>query len=125
MPSRSLNDANPRTLPTLAQRPKDIYHQRHDTWRLWKRHFKNASGWLRTASGRIINAGENPMAWFYEIHDSNKAVAGTGKGFVTHSAAMAAGRKKARELKSSGALPGGGVATVRAEQDSEVLVPRK
>ena len=61
------------------------------------------------------------MAWFYEIRDSNKAVTETGKGFDTHKAAMAAGRKKARELKASGSLPGGGVGTVRAEQDSEVL----
>ena len=70
---------------------------------------------------RIMNTGENPMAWFYEIRDSNNAVAETGKGFATHSAAMTAGRKKARELKASGSLPGGGVGTVRAEQDSEVL----
>ena len=61
------------------------------------------------------------MAWFYEIRDSNKAVAETGKGFATHSAAMAAGRKKARELKASSSLPGDGVATVMARQDSEVL----
>jgi hypothetical protein len=65
------------------------------------------------------------MAWFYEIRDSNHVVASTGKGFVTDKAAMAAGRKKARELKASGSLPGGGIATVRAGQDSEVLVPRK
>jgi hypothetical protein len=71
--------------------------------------------------GRIMNDGENPMAWFYEIRDSNKAVAETGKGFATHNAAMAAGRKKARELKASGSLPGGGVGTVMAGQDSEVL----
>ena len=70
---------------------------------------------------RIMNAGENSMAWFYEIRDSNKAVAETRKGFDTQQAAMAAGRKKARELKASGSLPGGGVGTVRAEQDSEVL----
>jgi hypothetical protein len=69
---------------------------------------------------RIMNAGENHMAWFYEIRDSNKAVSETGKGFATHNAAMAAGRKKARELKASGSLPGGGVGTVRAGQDSEV-----
>jgi hypothetical protein len=68
-----------------------------------------------------MNAGENPMTWFYEIRDSNKAVADMVKGFATHSAAMAAGRKKARELKASGSLPGGGVGTVRAGQDSEVL----
>ena len=61
------------------------------------------------------------MAWFYEIRDSNKAVAETGKGFATHNAAMAAGRKKARELKASGSLPGGGVGTVRAGQDPEVM----
>ena len=60
------------------------------------------------------------MAWFYEIRDSNKAVAETGKGFATHFAAMAAGRKKARELKASGSLPGGGVGTVGTRQDSEV-----
>jgi hypothetical protein len=68
-----------------------------------------------------MNAGENRMTWFYEIRDSNKAVAGTGKGFATNSAAMAAGRKKAREMKASGSLPGGGVGTVMAGQDSEVL----
>jgi hypothetical protein len=69
---------------------------------------------------RIMNPGENPMAWFYEIRDSNKAVAETGKGFDTHKAAMAAGRKKARDLKSSGSLPGGGVGTVRAGQDPKM-----
>ena len=61
------------------------------------------------------------MAWFYEIRDSNKAVAETGKGFDTQKEAMAAGRKKARELKASGSLPGGGVGTVIAGKDSEVL----
>ena len=65
------------------------------------------------------------MTWFYEIRDSNNVVASTGKGFVTNKAAMTAGRKKARELKASGSLPGGGIATVKAEQDSEVLVPLK
>jgi hypothetical protein len=74
---------------------------------------------------RIMNARENHMAWFYEIRDSKKAVAQTGKGFATQNAAMAAGRKKARELKASGSLPEGGVATVRAGQDPEVLHPRK
>jgi hypothetical protein len=33
---------------------------------------------------------------------------------------MAAGGKKARESKASGSLPGSGIATVKAEQDSEV-----
>ena len=70
---------------------------------------------------RIMNAGEDPMAWFYQILDSNKAVAETGKGFATQNEAMAAGRKKARELKASGSLPGGGVGIVIARQDSEVL----
>ena len=65
------------------------------------------------------------MTWSYEIRDSNQGVASTGKGFDSDKAAMAAGRKKARELKASGSLPGDGVATVRAGQDSEVLVPRK
>jgi hypothetical protein len=64
------------------------------------------------------------MAWFYEIRDSNKTVAATGKGFATHSAAMAAGRKKARELKASDSLPGG-FATIKASQHSEVLHPSK
>ena len=50
VPSRSLSDANPRTLPKLVQRPKDIYHQRYDMWQLWKRHFKNVNGWLCTDS---------------------------------------------------------------------------
>jgi hypothetical protein len=65
------------------------------------------------------------MAWFYEVRDSNNAVTETGKGFATQQAAVAAGRKKARELKASGSLPGGGVGTVRARQDSDVLGPRK
>ena len=65
------------------------------------------------------------MTWFYEIRDSNHVVASTGNGFDTDKAAMAAGRKKARELKASGSLPGDGIATVKAEQDSEVLVPHK
>jgi hypothetical protein len=67
-----------------------------------------------------MNEGENPMAWFYEVRDLNKAVAETGKGFATRDAAMAAGRKKAREMKASGSLPGGGVGTVIAGQDSDV-----
>ena len=50
------------------------------------------------------------MTWFYEIRDSNHVVASTGKGFETDKAAMAAGRKKARELKASGSLPGGEIA---------------
>jgi hypothetical protein len=50
----------------------------------------------------IINAGENPVAWSYEIRGSNNVVAATANG-----------------------LTGGGVATVRAGQDSDVLVPRK
>ena len=64
------------------------------------------------------------MAWFYEIRDSNKVVAATGKGFATQNAAMAAGRKKARELKALGSLPGG-VATIKASQHSEVPHPAK
>jgi ribosomal protein S12 methylthiotransferase accessory factor YcaO len=43
-----------------------------------------------------MNAGGIPVAWFYEIRDSNNAVMETGKGFATHQAAMAAGRKRAR-----------------------------
>jgi hypothetical protein len=39
------------------------------------------------------------MAWFFEIRDSNNVVAETGKGFATHNAAIAAGRKRARELR--------------------------
>ena len=61
------------------------------------------------------------MAWFYEIRDSNKAVAETGKGFDTQLSGYGRWQKKARELKASGSLPGGGVGTVRAGQDSEVL----
>jgi len=69
-----------------------------------------------------MNMGGNPMAWFYEIRDLNNAVAETGQGFVTHKAAMAAGRKRARELKASGSLPGGGVGTVGTGHDSEVPI---
>src|SRR5258706_7476065 len=39
---------------------------------------------------RKMNAGENPMAWFYEIRVSNNVVAETGKGFATHKAAIQA-----------------------------------
>jgi hypothetical protein len=60
------------------------------------------------------------MAWFYEIRDSNNVVTETGKGFATHSAAIAAGRKRARELKTSGSLSGGGVGSVGTHQDAEV-----
>jgi len=67
-----------------------------------------------------MDAGGNPMAWFYEIRDSHNAVAETGKGFATQEAVITAGRKRARELKASGSLPGGGVGTVGAGQDSEV-----
>ena len=65
------------------------------------------------------------MTWSYEIRDSNQGVASTGNGFDSDKAAMAAGRKKARELKAPGWLPGGGIATVKVEQGSEVLFPRK
>jgi hypothetical protein len=68
-----------------------------------------------------MNTGENPMTWFYQIRDSKNVVAKTEKGFATHNAAIAAGRKRARALKTSGALPGGGVGTVGTGQDSEVL----
>jgi hypothetical protein len=68
-----------------------------------------------------MDPGENSMAWCYEIRDSNKAVAETAKGFDTKQAAMAAGRKKARDLKASGLLPDGGIGTVSAGQDSEVV----
>ena len=67
-----------------------------------------------------MNAGEHLMAWVYEIRDSNNIVADTEKGFATHNAAIAAGRKRAREMKASGSLPGGGVGTVKTRQDSEV-----
>jgi hypothetical protein len=68
----------------------------------------------------IMNAGENLMAWFYEIRDLNNSVASTGDGFDTYKTAMAAGRKKARQLKASRLLPDG-VATIKALQHSEVL----
>jgi hypothetical protein len=68
--------------------------------------------------------GKNHMAWFYEIRDSNKAVAATAKDFDTYKAAMAAGRKKARELKASDSLPGD-IATIKASQHSDVLRPAK
>jgi hypothetical protein len=66
-----------------------------------------------------MNAGEDSMAWSYEIRDSNKVVVETGKGFATQSAAITAGRKKAREMKAAGSLPGGGVGTLGTRQDSE------
>jgi hypothetical protein len=66
---------------------------------------------------------ENPMPWFYEIRDSNLVVAATGKGFDTEKAAMSAGRKKARELKASGSLPGGGI-SIRATNSDDPPEPR-
>jgi hypothetical protein len=63
------------------------------------------------------------MTWFYEIRDASQVVAATRNGFDTNKSAMAAGRKKARELKASGSLPGGGTATVKALEDLAVLVP--
>jgi hypothetical protein len=69
--------------------------------------------------------GENPVTWSYEIRDPNNVVTARAKGFDTEKAAMAAGRKKAREPKASGSLSGGGVAAVRSGQVSKVLVPRK
>jgi hypothetical protein len=59
------------------------------------------------------------MIWFYEIRDSNNSVMETGEAFATHQGAMAAGRKRARELKASGSLPGDGVGTLGAGQDPE------
>jgi hypothetical protein len=64
-------------------------------------------------------SGGNPMAWFYEICDSKNAVVETGKGFATQQAAIAAGRKRARELNDSSSLPGGRVGTVGTGSDSE------
>jgi hypothetical protein len=57
--------------------------------------------------GLIMNAEEKSMVWFYEIRGSNGAVIASGKGFTTKMAAMAAGRKRARVLKTSGALQDG------------------
>jgi hypothetical protein len=124
-PNRSLNDANPRTLPTLVQRPQAHLPPAVRYVAVMEAALKECKRLAVRRFSRIMNAGENPMAWFYEIRDSNKAVAETRKGFDTQHAAMAAGRKKARELKASGLLPDGGVGTVSAGQDSEVLFPRK
>ena len=55
------------------------------------------------------------MRWFYEISDSNNVVTETGKGFATLSEAIAAGIRKARELKASSSLPGEGVGSVGEE----------
>jgi hypothetical protein len=66
-----------------------------------------------------MNAGGNRVAWFYEIRDSKSAVVETRKGFATQEAAITAVRKKARELKASGSLPGDGVGTVGSGHDSE------
>jgi hypothetical protein len=98
----------------------NVYVIRH----LWKRHLKNVNRSLCADSADNEHTG-NIMAWFYEIRDANKAVAATGKGYATQNAAMAAGRKKARELKASGSLPSGGVATIKAWQRTEVPDLRK
>ena len=66
-----------------------------------------------------MNAGGNPMAWFYEIRDSKNAVVETGKGFATQEAALASGRKRARELNDSSSLPGGRVGAVKTGCDPQ------
>ena len=124
-PNRSLNDANPRTLPKLVQRPQAHLPPAVRYVAVMEAALKECKRLAVRRFSRIMQAGGNPVAWSYEVRDSNNVVAAMGKGFDTNKAAMAAGRKKARELKASDSLPGGGVATVRAGQDSEVLLPRK
>lgn len=58
------------------------------------------------------------MAWFYEIRDSKDVVIAQGEGFATQDAAMAAGHAEAERLKRTGNIPGSGVGTVTAGQDS-------
>jgi hypothetical protein len=72
----------------------------------------------------IIDAGESDMAWLYQVRDSNNIVVAKGNGFDTYIAAMAAGRKKARQLEASGSLPGR-VATIKTRQDSKALHPER
>jgi hypothetical protein len=48
---RSLNEANPRTLPKLIQRPKPHLPPAIRYGQLWKRHFDNANDWQPVALG--------------------------------------------------------------------------
>src|SRR5712691_1175460 len=45
----------------------------------------NRAGRIRAREVRCrkMNAGGNPVAWFYEIFDSKNAVVETGEGFAT------------------------------------------
>ena len=54
----------------------------------------------------MMNAGENHMAWFYEIGDSNKAVAAMVKGFATQNAAMVRWQEKGKRTESVGFVAG-------------------
>jgi hypothetical protein len=56
--------------------------------------------------------------------DSNNVVTSREKGFDTDKTAMAAGRKKARELRASSSLAGGGT-TIKVGQDSQTSVDTK
>ena len=60
------------------------------------------------------------MSWFYEVRDERKDLVKRVEGFATQNAALNAGRKKARELKASGALRHGGVGTVETKLASKV-----
>jgi hypothetical protein len=71
--------------------------------------------------GGIMNAGENSMAWFYEIRDSNKVVVEKGRGFCYAGSALNAGRKSARKLKVSLSSQSGTVETLVTGKTSEVV----
>jgi hypothetical protein len=59
------------------------------------------------------------MAWFYVVRDGKDRMVKSEGGFATQEAAMAAGTEEARRLKSSRLLPGSGLETVTAGQNSE------
>jgi len=56
---------------------------------------------------RKMNAGENPMAWKFVLYASRNRVVEQKGGFATGQEALAAGRERAEQLKSSVDAPGG------------------
>jgi hypothetical protein len=62
---------------------------------LRKRHFKNANGWLFVPFSRKMVAGENLMAWFYEIRCS-----GYGERFCYPFCGCGRWQKKSKKIES-------------------------
>jgi hypothetical protein len=66
-----------------------------------------------------IRRTEVAMAWFYVIRDHSNGVVKRQSGYKTESAAMNAARQEARALQAAGKIPGSGLGTITAGQDSE------